>query len=55
MHQFSVGDKVRRNTSEAGYAVEVGEIIEIDYESKRARVRWPEKRTFYKLASLLPA
>jgi hypothetical protein len=55
MSKFSVGDKVRRNTSEAHYATEVGEVIEINALTMRARVKWTDKRTWYSLAKLLPA
>lgn len=49
---MKIGDRVKRNTTERGYQGE-GEIVEIDQSQGRARVKWEDKRTWYKLDRLM--
>jgi hypothetical protein len=52
MTQLSVGDKVQRKVSCPYYSDEVGVIVEIDSDTGRARIKWEDKRTWYKLTML---
>jgi hypothetical protein len=49
---LSIGQKVKRNTTDY-LSNEIGEIIEIDEGLGRARVKWPDKRTWFKLERLI--
>ena len=53
MTAIQIGSKVKRDTNDY-LADEIGEVIEIEAQTSRARVKWSDKRTWYKLSKLLP-
>lgn len=52
MNTVNIGDTVRRNTTDY-LSDEIGEVIEIDADRQRARVKWPDKRTWFKSDRLI--
>ena len=52
MTNLQIGDTVKRGNSSENIE-QIGTIIEIDLITQRARVKWIDKRTYYKLASLI--
>lgn len=52
MNTVNIGDTVRRNTTDY-LSDEIGEVIEIDAGLQRARVKWPDKRTWFKCDRLI--
>lgn len=50
---FEVGDRVRRDTSDRHYQRMIGEVVEVDLEQQRARVRWEANRTWYAFSKLI--
>lgn len=49
---MKIGDFVKRNTTDY-LKDEIGEVVEIDAATNRARVRWPDKRTWFNMSRLI--
>lgn len=49
---MEIGSTVKRNVTDY-LQDEIGVIIEIDAALNRARVKWPDKRTWYKMSRLI--
>lgn len=50
--QIKIGSKVKRNTTDY-LQDEVGTVIDLDEVSGRARIKWDDKRTWFKISKLI--